>query len=149
MHWWQESSVFRGLSVHDNIWLILEETGVPRALHAHRVQEVIEEFSLQVVENTMGRALWGGDRHWMELARALASTCVAKVLLVNEPFAGVDPIGVAEIQRRFCDEEDLGVLIRDHNVKEMLRICDRVCMVHHGCVVASGGAEELYTTTCT
>jgi lipopolysaccharide export system ATP-binding protein len=69
--------------------------------------------------------------------------------LVNEPSAGVDPIGVAEIQRRFCDEEDLGVLIRDHNVKEMLRICDRACMVHHGCVVASGGAEELYTTTCT
>jgi lipopolysaccharide export system ATP-binding protein len=146
----QESSVFRGLSVHDNIRLVLEETGVPRARHARRVQELLEEFSLQAVEHTMGRALSGGERRRTELARALASNCAGgppAVLLVDEPFAGVDPIGVAEIQkqlRRLCDEDGMGILITDHNVNETLRICDRAYMVHNGCVMASGGPEELY-----
>lgn len=137
--------------MHDNIRLILQETGVPRAQHARRVRELLEKFALQAVENTMGSALSGGERRRTELARVLASNCAAggppKILLVDEPFAGVDPIGVAEMQkqlRRLCEEENMGIMITDHNVNETLRICDRAYMVHNGCVMASGGPEELY-----
>lgn len=142
---WQESSVFRGLSVHDNIRLILQETGVPRAQHAQRVQKLLEKFALKAVENTVGRALSRA-----ELARALASNCAAgggppKILLVDKPFAGV-----AEMQRqlrRLCDEEGMGIILitDDHNVNDVtLRICDRAYMVPcNGCVMASGGPEEL------
>lgn len=134
----------------DNIRLILQETGVPRAQHASRIQELVEEFRLQHVGDTIGRALSGGERRRVELARVLASNCAGgppKLLLVDEPFAGVDPIGVFEIQkqlRRLCEENEMGILITDHNVNETLRICMRAYMVHNGQVMASGKPDQLY-----
>ncbi|GAQ88722.1 lipopolysaccharide export system ATP-binding protein [Klebsormidium nitens] len=145
----QEPSVFRGLSVRDNLLLILQETGVPRAEHAGRTEELLAEFRLTHVQHTKGAALSGGERRRTELARALASNCSGgppRILLVDEPFAGVDPIGVAEIQallRKLCDELHMGILITDHNVTETLKICDRAYMVFQGQVMAQGSPEEL------
>jgi lipopolysaccharide export system ATP-binding protein len=146
----QEPSVFRGLSVRDNIRLILQETGLEQDAHNLRIEELLEEFCLQDVGNTVGRALSGGERRRTELARALASNCAyggpPKIVLIDEPFAGVDPIGVTGIQkqlRRLCEVMGMGILITDHNVNETLRICERAYMVHNGQVLASGKPDEI------
>ncbi|KAH8961688.1 hypothetical protein BDL97_05G062000 [Sphagnum fallax] len=146
----QEPSVFHGLSVRDNIRLILQETGLDQDAHNLRIEELLEEFCLQDVGNTLGRALSGGERRRTELARALASNCAyggpPKIVLIDEPFAGVDPIGVTGIQkqlRRLCEVMGMGILITDHNVNETLRICERAYMVHNGQVLASGKPDEI------
>lgn len=153
----QEPSVFRGLTVEDNIRLVLQETGHPPLRHDARLQELLEEFRLTHVGGTLGRSLSGGEQRRVELARALAANCAEggggppRFLLVDEPFAGVDPIGVQEIQgvlRRLCEERGMGVLITDHNVSEALRICDRAYVMFEGRLVAGGAPAALLADEC-
>ncbi|MEQ9481799.1 LPS export ABC transporter ATP-binding protein [Coleofasciculus sp. F4-SAH-05] len=143
----QEPSIFRNLTVRDNLRLVLEQTGVPRQEWRWRLRTLIEEFGLEKAANTIGRQVSGGERRRTELARALASGAEGpKFLFLDEPFAGVDPIAVSEIQKiiaRLRDRE-IGVLITDHNVRETLAITDRAYIMRDGQILASGSAEELY-----
>lgn len=144
----QEASIFRHLSVQDNILLVLQQTGVPRRDHADRLHQLLKEFRLEKVAHTLGIQVSGGERRRTELARALASGVNGpKFLLLDEPFAGVDPIAVAEIQEIIARLRDrqIGILITDHNVRETLAITDRAYIMRDGQILASGSAEELYT----
>jgi lipopolysaccharide export system ATP-binding protein len=143
----QEPSIFRHLSVQDNILLVLQQTGVPRREHQDRLHQLLREFRLEKVANTLGIQVSGGERRRTELARALASGKDGpKFLLLDEPFAGVDPIAVAEIQEIIAQLRDrqMGILITDHNVRETLAITDRAYIMRDGQILASGSAEELY-----
>jgi lipopolysaccharide export system ATP-binding protein len=143
----QEASIFRYLTVKDNILLVLEQTGVPRQEWNDRVHNLLKEFRLEKVANTQGIAVSGGERRRTELARALASGPEGpKFLLLDEPFAGVDPIAVAEIQDIIAKLRDrnLGILITDHNVRETLAITDRSYILRDGEILASGNSAELY-----
>ncbi|MBD2773115.1 LPS export ABC transporter ATP-binding protein [Iningainema tapete] len=144
----QEASVFRSLSVRDNILLVLEQTNVPRWLWGRRMETLIREFRLEKVVNSKGIQLSGGERRRTELARALAAgTEGPQFLLLDEPFAGVDPIAVSEIQQIVARLRDrnMGILITDHNVRETLAITDRGYIMREGQILASGTAEELYS----
>lgn len=144
----QEPSVFRQLSVSDNILLVLEQTKVPRREWQTRLHKLLQEFRLEQVAATKGIQISGGERRRTELARALASGQEGpKFLLLDEPFAGVDPIAVAEIQAMVQKLRDrhMGILITDHNVRETLAITDRAYIMREGQILASGSAEELYT----
>jgi len=144
----QEASVFRQLSVQDNILLVLEQTNVPRWEWPRRLQTLLREFRLEKVANSKGIQLSGGERRRTELARALAAGREGpKFLLLDEPFAGVDPIAVAEIQEIVAGLRDrgMGILITDHNVRETLAITDRAYIMREGQILASGTADELYT----
>jgi lipopolysaccharide export system ATP-binding protein len=143
----QEASIFRYLTVKDNILLVLEQTGVPRAQWGDRLHTLLKEFRLEKVADTQGIAVSGGERRRTELARALASGPEGpKFLLLDEPFAGVDPIAVAEIQDIIAKLRDrnLGILITDHNVRETLAITDRSYILRDGEILASGNSTELY-----
>jgi len=143
----QEPSIFRQLSVKDNILLVLEQTKVPRREWQDRLQALLREFRLEKVANTKGIQVSGGERRRTELARALASGRDGpKFLLLDEPFAGVDPIAVSEIQSMVQKLRDrqIGILITDHNVRETLAITDRAYIMREGQILASGNAEELY-----
>jgi lipopolysaccharide export system ATP-binding protein len=143
----QEASIFRHLSVRDNIQLVLEQTGVPRQEWRLRLRNLLEEFRLEKVAHTMGNQVSGGERRRTELARALAAGIEGpKFLLLDEPFAGVDPIAVSEIQKIIAGlrDRDMGILITDHNVRETLAITDRAYIMRDGQILASGSAEELY-----
>jgi lipopolysaccharide export system ATP-binding protein len=143
----QEPSVFRFLSVRDNILLVLEQTDVPPRQWGARLDTLLREFRLEKVASTLGIQLSGGERRRTELARALASGPEGpKFLLLDEPFAGVDPIAVAEIQDIIAKLRDrqMGILITDHNVRETLAITDRAYIMRDGQVLASGSANELY-----
>ncbi|MBW4638320.1 MAG: LPS export ABC transporter ATP-binding protein [Gloeocapsa sp. UFS-A4-WI-NPMV-4B04] len=143
----QEPSIFRQLSVKDNILLVLEQTKVPRREWQDRLQALLREFRLEKVANTKGIQVSGGERRRTELARALASGRDGpKFLLLDEPFAGVDPIAVSEIQSMVQKLRDrqIGILITDHNVRETLAITDRAYIMREGQILASGSAEELY-----
>ena len=143
----QEPSIFRQLSVKDNILLVLEQTKVPRREWQTRLQALLREFRLEKVANTKGIQVSGGERRRTELARALASGRDGpKFLLLDEPFAGVDPIAVSEIQSMVQKLRDrqIGILITDHNVRETLAITDRAYIMREGQILASGSAEELY-----
>lgn len=143
----QEPSIFRQLSVKDNILLVLEQTKVPRREWQARLQALLREFRLEKVANTKGIQVSGGERRRTELARALASGRDGpKFLLLDEPFAGVDPIAVSEIQSMVQKLRDrqIGILITDHNVRETLAITDRAYIMREGQILASGSAEELY-----
>jgi lipopolysaccharide export system ATP-binding protein len=143
----QEASVFRYLTVRDNIQLVLEQTAVPRREWAERLQNLLEEFRLEKVANSLGIQVSGGERRRTELARSLASGPDGpKFLLLDEPFAGVDPIAVSEIQEIIARLKDkqLGILITDHNVRETLAITDRSYIMRDGQILASGSSEELY-----
>lgn len=143
----QEPSIFRQLSVKDNILLVLEQTKVPRREWQNRLQALLREFRLEKVANTKGIQVSGGERRRTELARALASGRDGpKFLLLDEPFAGVDPIAVSEIQTMVQKLRDrqIGILITDHNVRETLAITDRAYIMREGQILASGNAEELY-----
>jgi lipopolysaccharide export system ATP-binding protein len=143
----QEASIFRYLTVKDNILLVLEQTGVPRNEWNDRLHTLLKEFRLEKVANTQGIAVSGGERRRTELARALASGPEGpKFLLLDEPFAGVDPIAVAEIQDIIAKLRDrnLGILITDHNVRETLAITDRSYILRDGEILASGNSAELY-----
>lgn len=143
----QEASVFRHLSVRDNILLVLEQTQVPRYEWRERVDFLLREFRLEKVASNLGVQISGGERRRTELARALAAGPEGpKFLLLDEPFAGVDPIAVSEIQAivEKLRDRHIGILITDHNVRETLEITDRAYIMRDGQILASGIAEELY-----
>ncbi len=143
----QEPSVFRQLSVRDNILLVLEQTNVPRWEWPRRLETLLREFGLEKLAKSKGIQLSGGERRRTELARALAAGREGpKFLLLDEPFAGVDPIAVSEIQdliERLRDRH-MGILITDHNVRETLAITDRSYIMREGQILASGNTKELY-----
>ena len=143
----QQASIFRNLSVRDNILLVLEQTGIPRPARPLRLQQLLREFRLEKVADTLGSLVSGGERRRTELARALAAGLDGpKYLLLDEPFAGVDPIAVAEMQEMIARLRDrqIGILITDHNFRETLAITDRAYVMRDGQILASGTAEELY-----
>lgn len=143
----QQASIFRYLSVRDNILLALEQTKVPAHKRAIRLDRLMQEFRLERIARTQGANVSGGERRRTELARALAVGLEGpKFLLLDEPFAGVDPIAVAEIQSLIAKLRDrqMGILITDHNVRETLAITDRAYIMREGQILASGIPEELY-----
>jgi lipopolysaccharide export system ATP-binding protein len=140
----QEASVFRKLSVEDNILAILElRADLDRAARERRLEELLEELRIGHVRRTLGLSLSGGERRRVEIARALAAE--PRFMLLDEPFAGVDPLSVLDIQRivRELTGRGIGVLITDHNVRETLGVCNRAYIVSEGTVIASGSAEEI------
>jgi len=144
----QEPSIFRHLSVRDNILLVLEQSKVPRRLWRERLNFLLREFRLEKIASTQGDRVSGGERRRTELARALASGKDGpKFLLLDEPFAGVDPIAMSEIQKIVAKLRDrqMGILITDHNVRETLAITDRAYIMRDGQILANGSPEELYS----
>ena len=139
----QEASVFRKLTVEENILSVLELREYTRAQRKEKVEELIEEFSLQKVRKNIGMSLSGGERRRTEIARALAVD--PSFVLLDEPFAGVDPIAVEEIQTIVArlKEKNIGILITDHNVDETLSITDRAYLMVDGKLFKSGTAEDL------
>ena len=139
----QEASVFRKLSVEDNLLAVLELTDLPKAEQKAKAESLLEEFSLTHVRKNLGMVLSGGERRRTEIARALAVD--PKFVLLDEPFAGVDPIAVEEIQGIVAKlkQKDIGILITDHNVNETLSITDRAYIMSNGKLLKSGTAEEL------
>lgn len=144
----QEASVFRKLSVADNIRAVLElqkEQGKPlqSAQVEQRLDALLEELQITKLRNNPSQSLSGGERRRVEIARALATN--PRFILLDEPFAGVDPIAVIEIQRivSFLKARGIGVLITDHNVRETLGICDRAYIINQGSVLASGNPQEI------
>ena len=139
----QEPSVFRKLSVQDNIKAILEFTGLSRESQHKRLEELIAEFGLENVRHTRGDLVSGGERRRTEIARALANN--PKCILLDEPFAGSDPIAVADIQYvvSILKKKNNGLLIKVHNVRETLSITDRAYLLFEGKILKSGTAEEL------
>ncbi|MGF1460290.1 MAG: LPS export ABC transporter ATP-binding protein [Leptolyngbyaceae cyanobacterium] len=143
----QEPSIFRNLSVQDNLLLVMEQTNVPAHLYEERLHTLLKEFRLETVANTLGNLVSGGERRRTELARALASgEDGPQFLFLDEPFAGVDPIAVNEIQAIVSELRDrnIGILITDHNVRETLQIIDRAYIMSEGHILASGTASDLY-----
>jgi lipopolysaccharide export system ATP-binding protein len=143
----QEASIFRHLSVQDNILLVLQQTQVPRWERQARLEALLREFRLEKVAYTKGIQVSGGERRRTELARALAAGKQGpNFLFLDEPFAGVDPIAVAEIQEivQKLRQKQIGILITDHNVRETLAITDRAYIMRDGQILASGSADELY-----
>lgn len=140
----QEASVFRKLSVQDNILAILQtRQELSRIQQEHALEELLEELHITHIRNNMGISLSGGERRRVEIARALAT--VPRFILLDEPFAGVDPISVLDIQSiiRHLKERNIGVLITDHNVRETLKICDRGYIINAGNVIKQGEPETL------
>jgi len=139
----QEASVFRSLSVQDNIKAILEFSDYSKQEQRQRLEELLDEFGLQHIRKSKGIQLSGGERRRTEIARALATS--PKFILLDEPFAGVDPIAVEDIQTIVAKlkEKNIGVLITDHNVQETLAITDRAYLLYEGSVLKSGSAEDL------
>jgi len=139
----QEASVFRKLSVRDNLLAILETVEDDRELQQHRAQELLEEFGVAHVAETRGYALSGGERRRVEIARALITR--PAFILLDEPFAGIDPIAVADIQQLIIGlkERNIGVLISDHNVRETLGVCDSAYIVNAGEVLEYGTPEQI------
>jgi lipopolysaccharide export system ATP-binding protein len=140
----QEASIFRRLSVADNIMAILElRPGLDARARAKQLEELLGELRIEHVRDTLGVSLSGGERRRVEIARALAAD--PRFILLDEPFAGVDPLSVADIQRimRELAARDIGVLITDHNVRETLSVCSRAYIVDQGTVIAFGSAEQV------
>lgn len=139
----QEASVFRQLSVEDNIKAVLEFTDLNKQQQQERLETLLQEFGLQKIRKSIGNRLSGGERRRTEIARSLAVD--PKFILLDEPFAGVDPIAVEDIQNIVVKlrEKNIGVLITDHNVHETLTITDRAYLLFEGSVLRAGSAEEL------
>jgi lipopolysaccharide export system ATP-binding protein len=139
----QEVSVFRKLSVEDNIMAILEMTGMNKVERSEKLEQLLEEFNLTHVRKNLGNRLSGGEKRRTEIARALATN--PKFVLLDEPFAGVDPIAVEDIQSIISElkKRNIGILITDHNVQETLSITDRAYLLFEGSILKSGTAEEL------
>lgn len=139
----QEASVFRRLSIEDNILAVLEMTALSKVERKEKLEKLLEEFGLAHKRKFMGNTLSGGERRRTEIARALATD--PKFILLDEPFAGVDPIAVEDIQRIVFQlkQRNIGVLITDHNVQETLSITDRAYLLYDGSILKAGTAEEL------
>ena len=139
----QEPSVFRKLTVENNIAAVLEMTKLSKAEQKERLEELIEEFSLEKVRKSKGDTLSGGERRRTEIARALATS--PNFILLDEPFAGIDPIAVEDIQSIVAQlkTKNIGILITDHNVQETLSITDRAYLMFEGKILMAGTAEEL------
>lgn len=139
----QEVSVFRKLSVEDNIMAILELTDLTKKEREERLEQLLEEFSLKHVRKNLGNRLSGGEKRRTEIARALATD--PKFVLLDEPFAGVDPIAVEDIQSIVWElkKRNIGILITDHNVQETLSITDRAYLLFEGAILKAGTASEL------
>ncbi|WP_306114341.1 MULTISPECIES: LPS export ABC transporter ATP-binding protein [unclassified Roseovarius] len=139
----QEMSIFRGMSVEDNIMAILDISVSQRHKRRERLEELLSEFSIEHLRRAPALALSGGERRRVEIARCLAAH--PKYLLLDEPFAGVDPISVGDIRHLVADlkKRGIGVLITDHNVRETLEIVDRAYILHDGKVLMSGNPEEV------
>jgi len=139
----QENSVFRRLSVEENVQAILELQGLAAEAIEARLAELLKDLNIAHLRKHAALSLSGGERRRLEIARALATK--PAFILLDEPFAGVDPIAVLDIQRiiRFLKERAIGVLITDHNVRETLGICDRAYIINEGAVLASGQPEEI------
>jgi len=139
----QEASIFRGLTVEENLMAVLEMSNLSKADQKDKVESLLEEFSLNHVRKNLGVVLSGGERRRTEIARALAVD--PKFVLLDEPFAGVDPIAVEEIQSIVAKlkEKNIGILITDHNVTETLSITDRAYLMFEGRLLKEGTAEEL------
>ena len=139
----QEMSIFRGMTVEDNILSILEISEDDRTRRRERLEELLSEFSIEHLRRAQAMALSGGERRRCEIARCLAAG--PKYVLLDEPFAGVDPIAVGEIRHLVADlkTRGIGVLITDHNVRETLEIVDRAYILHDGKVLMSGTADEV------
>lgn len=144
----QEASIFRHLSVEDNLLLVMQQTDVPPDEYESRLKGLLHEFHLETVAHNLGVQVSGGERRRTELARSLAAGCEGpKFLLLDEPFAGIDPIAVTEIQTMVSRlrDRDMGILITDHNVRETLQIIDRAYIMSEGRILASGTAADLYS----
>jgi lipopolysaccharide export system ATP-binding protein len=139
----QEASVFRKLSIEDNLRAVLEMTKLTKKEQEMKVESLLDEFALHHVRKNLGDQLSGGERRRTEIARALATD--PKFILLDEPFAGVDPIAVEDIQNvvRKLKDKNIGILITDHNVHETLSITDRAYLLYSGSVIKSGTAEDL------
>lgn len=140
----QEPSVFRNLTVAENIMAILEtRENLSKAQRAERLEELLHDLNITARRDTMGISLSGGERRRVEIARALATT--PRFILLDEPFAGVDPISVVEIQQliKHLQKRGIGVLITDHNVRETLKICDRAYILSDGRVLTSGVPNDI------
>jgi len=139
----QEPTVFRGLSVIDNFRAIFEAHGAARAECARAAGELLARFNLEHVRDNLGSQLSGGERRRVEMARTLISK--PEIVLLDEPFAGVDPIAVAEIRGfiQVMREQSIGVLLTDHNVRETLRICDRAYIISEGAILLAGTPPDI------
>ncbi|MBR3744740.1 MAG: LPS export ABC transporter ATP-binding protein [Bacteroidales bacterium] len=139
----QEASVFRRMSVEDNIVSVMEMNNIPRDVREQRLEELIGEFGLGKVRKSLGIQLSGGERRRCEIARALATN--PKFILLDEPFAGVDPIAVEDIQHIIAHlkTRNIGIVITDHNVHETLAITDRAYLLYDGEILESGTPEQL------
>ena len=139
----QEASVFRKLTVEDNVMAILETRQLDETARQERLEQILGELRIAHVRKSLGMALSGGERRRVEIARALAAE--PRFVLLDEPFAGVDPLSVIDIQRIMTEltAKGIGVLITDHNVRETLGVCGRAYIVSGGTVIASGSSEEI------
>ncbi len=139
----QDPSVFRGLTVEENILVVLEANGKPAEARAALLEQLLEEFGLQTVRRQVGASLSGGERRRVEIARVLAMD--PAYILLDEPFTGIDPKSVAEIQEvvRYLRRRGLGVIVTDHSVRETLAITDRSTIVYEGSVLLTGTAAEI------
>lgn len=139
----QETSIFRGMNVQDNILSILEIVEKDKKKRIEKLQELLDEFSINHIKKSIASSLSGGEKRRVEIARALASNL--KFILLDEPFAGIDPIAVADIMNivRKLKEKGIGVLITDHNVRETLSIVDRAYIVYDGNILVEGNAKDI------
>ncbi len=139
----QESSIFRKLTVRQNLQLILEHTGLSRADQSRKADSLLEELGITRLQDQQAAYLSGGERRRLEIARALIRD--PKFILLDEPFAGIDPLAVDDIQVIIEDlkQKGIGVLISDHNVRETLQICDRAYLVYDGRIILSGSPDEI------
>jgi lipopolysaccharide export system ATP-binding protein len=139
----QETSIFRGLTVEQNIWSVLEVAEPDDEARAQRLEKLLQEFGLTHLRESPAMALSGGERRRCEIARSLAAE--PSIMLLDEPFAGIDPISIADIRDLVCElkKRDIGVLITDHNVRETLDIVDRACIIYDGQVLFEGTPQAL------
>lgn len=139
----QESSIFRSLSVLDNLMIILEYTGLKKSKRRERAMELLSEFRIEHLYKSTASFLSGGERRRLELARSLIRN--PKFVLLDEPFAGIDPVAVDDIQALIegLRQKGIGILISDHNVRETLSICDRAYIVHQGMVIIEGSPDKI------
>ncbi len=139
----QEPSIFKKLTVEENIRIVLEPMGLPKNEINNRIGELLAELKLEHLANNKGHALSGGERRRVEIIRALATK--PRFILLDEPFAGVDPLSVADLQQiiRGLKKKGLGILISDHNVRETLQVCDFAYIMNNGQILTSGVAEDI------